>query len=178
LEKRIQEIVDSSKKTIEMLKLNRKNLLEEIRKSAEKLIFRLCYGFSKIPLCVERTFKADGLLARIDTLFEENGTLKPGELKLDGNNDLGAKLQITVGAIILEQVFKIKITKGTIISCKDWNEYDFEITDDLKQLVHELREIVTNFKLHPYLPRVKYNPYKCDNCSFRHLCKLNNGDKK
>jgi radical SAM protein with 4Fe4S-binding SPASM domain len=177
LKKRIPEIVDSNKKAVKKLGLKRENLIKELGEDAKKLIFRVRYGFSRIPLCVEKTFKTDGLIARIDTLFEENDTLRPGDLKLNSKNDLGAKLQITTGAMILEKILGIKISKGTIISCRDWNEYDFEITEDLRQLVNELEEIIRNFKIQPYLPKVEYNPYKCEKCPFRHLCKVNNGDE-
>lgn len=172
---KIPELIKTNSPHLRLLKIDKKELKKELTELAIKLDFRTKYGFSSIPKYIERTFETEKIIARVDCVFtNENPAV--GDIKLNGNIDLGTKLQITAGAIAVEQTLRISIEKGVIIDGKEWNEYFIKITPDLRKLVNDIVETILDFNSNPYLPQANFNPYKCNCCSFKHLCRVKSGD--
>ncbi len=175
---KIPELIKTNSPHLEKLKIDGKRLQEELTKSALKLDFKTKYGFCSIPKYIEKTFQTEKTIVRIDCIFNTNGSFKVGDIKLNGNNELGTKLQLTAGAIALEKNLKLPVEKGVVIDGNEWNEYEIPITRDLKKLFYEIVEKILKFHSKPELPKIEFNPYKCSTCSFSHLCLFENGEKK
>jgi CRISPR/Cas system-associated exonuclease Cas4 (RecB family) len=176
LKERIPILVSSYDTIIQKLELDKNKLTIQMQTNLNNLVFRLSTGFSSIPKILETTFTAKGLLARPDCVFENNGNFHVGDIKLEGNDNLGTKLQLTVGAIVVENELGKSVPKGVIINGQNWNEAIVNITEDLKELVLDIKGNILDFRSKPYLPKTEYNFYKCKSCCFKHLCKINGGD--
>jgi CRISPR/Cas system-associated exonuclease Cas4 (RecB family) len=172
----IPVLVNSYESVVQELNLDRNKLTTQMQTNLNNLVFRINTGFSSIPKILETTFASKGLVARPDCVFENNGNFYIGDIKLEGNNNLETKLQLTVGAIVVENELGKSVPKGVIINGQDWNEIIVNITEDLKELVFDIKDNIIDFRSKPYLPKTEYNSYKCKSCSFKHLCKVNGGD--
>jgi len=153
MEKEKAKVLGRWQKTMKNLSMDEKELGGELDKIFAILFYRLANGFSKVPKFVEREFIAYGMKARPDMVFEENGSLKIGDIKLKGEITLGTKLQLTVGAILLQKNLNKGIERGVIINGQDWTEKEMLITKDLRDLVFDIRDDIRAFLKDPFLPK-------------------------
>jgi CRISPR-associated exonuclease Cas4 len=90
---------------------------------------------------------------------------KSGKAKKD-NTD---KVQLCAYALCLEEMMKIKISKGAIFYGKTRNRLDVEFNENLKSetilLAQEFHSLIDS----EVTPQPKYSK-KCDNCSLNELC--------
>ena len=123
---------------------------------------------SELPIESERL----GLKGRVDRILisKKDNTVMPFELKSREERIFPSdEVQLTAYAMMLEDYYKQKITKGFIDVGN--NRQEIEISEDRRaQVLKIIEEIRSIYEDNPQIPPMQSNFNKCRNCEFREEC--------
>lgn len=168
-------VSDTDKLTL--LNVDREEFLLALKRACELLQKKYKEGRIYKPIHIEKQFSTPFLSAYPDVVYEINGEIVICDIKPEDNINMSIKLQITTGAILVEEKERRPVKKGLMLSWMDWGYTETDITEDDKTLLNEVLENIRNTLKNSSLPKLKYEPHKCKSCSYNHICNLEGEDR-
>lgn len=155
-------------------KVNKGNKIHENREVNNTEYIRKSVGAIDKNIGIELTSKKYQLKGKVDELLTlEDETLAPLDYKYTPYKGYVYKthqLQITLYAIMAEEMYHQKVDKGFVVYCRNENSIQtLEITDKLKL---EAIETLDNYQkvLNGYYPMATKDQSKCEDCCYKNIC--------
>lgn len=170
----IEQQWEENVKTIEGQYIHKKADKPFIReKRGNKLIVRA------MPIC-SHDLKTTGICDVVEFIQNENGVELQGELgkyipfpveykrgkPKKGKEDI---LQLVAQAVCLEEMLLCEVNKAYLFYDEIKQRVEIEITDNLRDEVRKMFQLMHNYYKRQYTPKVKIGKF-CNNCSLQNIC--------